>query len=631
MGIVRFGSRPTNDADKSALAEIAIGGGRSFALQESNCAVFMQTGKAPESARHVVRLRDSLFAGVAFIHNPKEISPAPGLGFARDDAGLVKDIFETQGDTGLAKLRGSFTFAYWDANKRELTLARDCGRGRSLFFYRAQDFVVFASHLPDLLSHRHVPRELDEIVVASFLSHDAYQHRRTFFRGVERVPSRHAVTITPERMFLRAYWQPQIHGAALYRRDKDYIDKARELLDQAVARSISDEPNFSVMASGGLDSAAILSTLARSGRGQIPCYTIVFDDSSPPVPAGKYADERPKTEALARIYPALRFEYLTASRLPEDYCGDGAGFERSAAPYRNISRTRFGRRLREKIAADGFDVQLGGGAGNFGLTWHGADLLPFLARNGRYLTLLREAVATARSGQSSIPRVLAHELILPSLPLSLRRAIKRTCSPDPFALYGDTPLKPEVVAELDLPSVWDDDGFDPLYPWRSRGPQDRARWLFDQNQRSHDNFAASPGVHDVELRNPLGDRDLLEFALNVPETLYRRNGVERWFARRVLADRVPSEILNERRRGALRWPWFAALCARREEIAAEVEQMENSVLASRLFDIPRLRQLISNWPTDAQEAETRKHSYMLSLEQSVHVFQFIHWATKGNA
>lgn len=634
MGTVRFGPRPIDDCDKSALAEIAVAGRRSFAFQESDHAVFMRTqsGDDAEPVHIFPREKARLFAGVAFLHNSGDISATLGLPPSVADLTLVEKIFSVRGDAGLATLRGAFSFACWDVQARELTLARDCGRGQSLFLYRGKDFVIFASHLPDLISHREVPRELDEVVIASFLSHDRCQSRRTFFRDVERVPPRHAVTIARERASWRAYWAPRIHSTAHYRRDQDYVDRARELLDQAVARSICDAPNFAVMSSGGLDSAAIVSTLARSGQSQISCYTIVPGaDSSLPVPVHRYPDEMPKTEALAGMYPALRFHYIRISELAAGDVTDLSHFARSAFPLPNASRTRFGHRFRAWHAAEGFAVQLLGGAGNLGLTWHGANLLPHLARKGRLLSLVREAHATAIYNKSSSARVLARELLLPSLPLSLRRALKRLRSSDPFTLYGNVPLKREVIAELDLPRIWEEDGFDPLYPWRSSAPPERAKWLFDQNQFSHDNFAASPTFRDVELRAPLGDRDLLEFALNVPESLYRRNGVERWFARCVLADRLPPEVLNERRRGALQWPWFDVLCAHREEIAAEVEQMENSIMASRLFDIPRLRQLIKNWPRDAEEAQAHGHAYMLSLDQAVHVSQFIRWATKGNA
>ena len=47
---------------------------------------------------------------------------------------------------------------------------------------------------------------------------------------------------------------------------------------------------------------------------------------------------------------------------------------------------------------------------------------------------------------------------------------------------------------------------------------------------------------------------------------------------------------------------------------------------------PRLQASRSNWPCrDAQAAEALGASHMLMLEQAVHVFQFIRWATNENA
>ena len=198
---------------------------------------------------------------------------------------------------------------------------------------------------------------------------------------------------------------------------------------------------------------------------------------------------------LASRYPALRFEYLTAADLRSSpdlqragQDSDRARFARTATPHQDISRTRFGNQLRAKIAEGGFDVVLSGGAGNFGLTWHGADLLPYLARKGRLPALLREAYATARQRQCSSVRILLHELVLPALPAVSRRWGKRVRNPDPFALYGDTPLRREVVSELDLEGAWEEDGFDPYFAWLANGPAQRAKWLFDRPLLQHDNF-----------------------------------------------------------------------------------------------------------------------------------------------
>jgi asparagine synthase (glutamine-hydrolysing) len=529
-------------------------------------------------------------------------------------------------------LRGAFAIAMWDEAARALVLARDCGYGKSLFFHRGGDAAIFASNLPDLLAHRDVPRQLDEIALASFLLHDQqYQRTKTFFAGVERVPSRHVYTLSAERTLRRAYWSPRIADRPLYRRDEDYIARGRELLDQAVARAVSDQPNYAVLASGGLDSAAVAATLARQSRADITCYTAYPErDWGVSVPLGAYADERPKTEVLAAAYPALRFRYVGIADLVRSAGPDSDLFPSSAAPSPNISRTRLGRVLRQRVAADGFAVCLVGMTGNLGLSWNGTDLLARLMREMKWISAWREAGLTARRSGAARARVLAREVLLPAMPRALRRALRRRNTTSPFSLYGNCPLRAERVAELGLDSIWRDEDFDPLFAWPRAGPEQRATWLFDNPQAAQDRLAARPGARDVEVRDPLADRDLLEFTLNVPATLFRRDGVPRWFARAVLADRVPSEILEETRRGSQQGPKFEALSARRAEIAAEVERMAHSPLASRLFDVPRLKYLVANWPKDAAEAERRRGAYMLSLEQAVHVFQFMRWATQGN-
>ena len=136
--------------------------------------------------------------------------------------------------------------------------------------------------------------------------------------------------------------------------------------------------------------------------------------------------------------------------------------------------------------------------------------------------------------------------------------------------------------------------------------------------------------HGFELRDPHADRRLLEFSLSVPEWMYRRNGIPRSFARRVLADRLPREILDERRRGAQGGAWFRRLDMRRRDVATEIERLEGSPLARRLIDVPRLKRLMSEWPKDEHAAELRKWDFYLALDRGLQVGRFIRWAEGGN-
>jgi asparagine synthase (glutamine-hydrolysing) len=98
-----------------------------------------------------------------------------------------------------------------------------------------------------------------------------------------------------------------------------------------------------------------------------------------------------------------------------------------------------------------------------------------------------------------------------------------------------------------------------------------------------------------------------------------------------LADRLPPAIIDERRRGANKPTWFHALDARRNDIAADIDRLEASPLASRLIDLPRLKRLMAQWPKDANEAEGRMREYRLALARGVHVGRFIRWVEGGNA
>jgi asparagine synthase (glutamine-hydrolysing) len=202
---------------------------------------------------------------------------------------------------------------------------------------------------------------------------------------------------------------------------------------------------------------------------------------------------------------------------------------------------------------------------------------------------------------------------------------------DPDDVSGISLLRTEARDALGLRQIWEQDGFDPYYRMVGSATRFRAHHMFDQNQLARDLRAMYPENSGYEMRDPHADRELLEFCLSVPEWLYRKDGVERWFARQVFADRLPPEILNEQRRGMQVPNWFDFLNARKDAIAEEVERMEASPMTCRLIDVPRAKQLIAEWPKDAHEAQNRQTEYCLNLDRAVHVGQFIRWVEGGNA
>jgi asparagine synthase (glutamine-hydrolysing) len=580
----------------------------------------------------------ALFAADARLDNREELGHALGLTAIEiahtSDAALIHRVYERWGDGGVAGCLGAFAFAHWDAAARRLTLGRDCLGNRPLFYHCGSQFVSFATNLGALLALPGVPRAVDESALAQFIAVNIRDDWHTFYRDIERVPSRTLVTIGRAGVRRRHYWSPDLHAPPPYRRDEDYIERARELFDIAVASATRDTPRVAIATSGGLDSSAIAATAARQGRSEsVACFCMV-----PPagaaikIDAFHYLDDRDKVEALARMYPGLDIRFIAPDRSHPRARDDTFYFVRANLPSLAPASFADGLYMPEAVAAAGHQALLIGNSGNFGLTWDGRLLLVELLRARQWHSFAFELRAAARHSNHSLARTFAGDVVMPTAPDWLRRLIYRMRGRDPDSVAHHSALNPAFIAEANLARHWRTQGFDPWFSAEDWNPRRwRARRLFDQNQYARDIRGLAEEIFGFEVRDPHGDRRLLEFALAVPEPVYRRDGIPRSFARRVLADRLPQEILDERRRGANTPMWFRALDEKRDEVAADIDRLEGSPLASRLIDLPRLKRLMAQWPKDESEAETRRSEYRLALARGVHVGRFIRWVEGGNA
>ncbi len=579
----------------------------------------------------------TLFVADARLDNRAELGAVLGISpieLARvQDATLVLRVYQRLGDAGLAQCLGAFSFALWDLGARRLTLGRDCLGNRAMFFFRGHGFVAFATTIGILLALPGVPREIDELTLANFLAVNLIETRRTFYRGIERVPSRMLVTVDGDTIKHRYYWSPDLDAPTLHRREADYVERARELFNQAVATATSDLSDVAISASGGLDSSAVAATVALLGRAEtVTCFTVV-----PPagtridVGRSKYLDEREKMDALARMHPSLRLKFFAPEGTHPHEDDITRFFARSNLPV--LGPSVFGPHsfLYDAVSAAGYRSLLVGNLGNFGLSWAGRFSLLALLGDGDWRGFKRDIDAlSGRSGRGLL-RVLSSEVFLPAAPAWLYPLIARLRGRDPDSVERFSMLNAEFAAECDLARRWKSEGFDPWFGLHGRDPAAwRARYMFDHNQLARDFKGMNNELRGYEIRDPHADRRLLEFLLKVPERLFRQNGVPRSFARAVLADRLPPEILHEHRTGANVPEWFGRLSSRRQDTAVEIDRLDASPLARRLMDLPRLRRLLETWPTDQDEAEKSRAEYRLALNRAVHVGQFIRWVEGSN-
>ncbi|MEO5700087.1 MAG: asparagine synthase (glutamine-hydrolyzing) [Casimicrobiaceae bacterium] len=204
--------------------------------------------------------------------------------------------FHSQGDTevllagwhrwgeGLvAKLRGMFAFALWDARQQQLFLARDHLGVKPLYYAWDGSTLVFGSELKAVLAHPSVGRELDLAAVRLYLESQFVPAPHSIFAGVRKLPPAHALTLRDRggvrRLEVREYWRPD-HASKLDLDD----DAAVAMLDRELRTSVegmlvADVP-IGAFLSGGIDSSLIAALMTDLTARPVDTFTIGFDGGS---------------------------------------------------------------------------------------------------------------------------------------------------------------------------------------------------------------------------------------------------------------------------------------------------------------------------------------------------------------
>lgn len=630
IGVFRRGGSPVDAALVGRLSNTLSGLGRARVWRGDGVALVHRARRSWEIADAAGQPHElpggRVVVANALLDAPDELAMSLGLESRQTlgDGALVAAVCTRWGGDAARHLIGPFAFALWDAGGMRLTLARDPLGAKSLFYVEHNGDVFFATTMPSLLALPMVSRDIDELVLARMLTIDRYDQERTLYRHIRPVPPGGMAVFAVGSSKVTRYWGADDIAPVRFRRDADYVDAARALLDQAVASRIRNRPDVAVTLSGGLDSAGVAATVARlRAPGRVTAYHRAPGASHPYRDA---LDERPLVEDVAQLHPNLDLRVID-DRLASRYAAE----PEAEAPYTQLPHiggvnTRWFESMVDTIAADTPDVMLVGDAGNATLSWDGVPAIGADLLHGRWGRAWGGLKGLAERQRRPVAVTAATHLLGPVVPHAVRRwrAQRAAGALSRWATYSM--VSPDFLDRLDYESAARATGHD--LPFAGDGDRRAARLRNVQTRAQRDGGARRHRSFD--MRDPYADRRLVEFTLGIPEAQYRRGGEDRWLARRVLADRLPMSVTSERRRGLQCPEWYEVVSARRDDMIAAVERIERSPLASRVVDVPRMKALLDDWPADAEAAKARKQVLGHALQRGVAIGGFLRWYEGGN-
>ena len=225
----------------------------------------------------------------------------------QSDTEVIVHLYEEYGLDFPSHLNGQFAIALWDSVRRRLVLTRDRAGIRPLFFHLGRKRLYFGSEVKAIFACKEVPRSLNLTGVAQVFTYWGAPGADTVFQGIESVAPGCTVMFDERgTRHDRRYWDWDFpsHSAVDTRSFQECLEGLDEVLASAVARQVRSDVPVGAYISGGLDSAMIVSYLARTLPGPIPTFSLRFAD--------REFDEGPYQKAVVQRFGTVHTE-VTAS------------------------------------------------------------------------------------------------------------------------------------------------------------------------------------------------------------------------------------------------------------------------------------------------------------------------------
>lgn len=195
------------------------------------------------------------------------------------DTEVVVHAWEEWGPDCVKRFRGMFAFALWDARQETLFLARDRLGIKPLYYALLADGrLIFGSEMKALLCDPKLERQFDIQAVEDYFAFGYAPDPKTIYEGVRKLPPAHTLVWKrgTQQPSLTQYWDIcfQANGRIS---EADACAELLERMSEAVRiRLMSDVP-LGAFLSGGVDSSSVVSMMAQHSATPVNTCSIGFD------------------------------------------------------------------------------------------------------------------------------------------------------------------------------------------------------------------------------------------------------------------------------------------------------------------------------------------------------------------
>ena len=442
-------------------------------------------------------------------------------------------------------LNGIFAFALWDGYRKRLILARDHLGVKPLHFLLEKDRVLFGSEIKAILAGLQTAPRLNKQAFHYFMNLRYVPGRKTLFKGVERLLPGECAVVDRAGLRRRSFWKlPEFGTSSLS--EGAAIEGVREHLQKAVSRQLIADVPLGFYLSGGMDSSSVLAMARQAHENRsFHTYTLGFNEptdeledakkvadyfraghqsfSVNPKPLASLAEviwhvEEPKVNMLQGYLLAhhvRQFVKVALAGLGGDELFAGYAvyrFMKPSEPLHRLTSSRFVENCLQPLTRFILCMQDPTSHLRFDQYRRGGHLLLSLGDRSQYYGILRNVWDYDPRRQAWLygPRMLAQRL-----------APTRTVFEPYFANSKESFVQQALRAEFNTKLVDD--------------------FLLNEDRVSM--------AHGLEVRVPLLDKELVDFAVRLPIKMKLRSLETKYIFKKAMRGILPDFVLSKKKWG----------------------------------------------------------------------------------
>lgn len=456
------------------------------------------------------------------------------------DSEVLLHLYDAHGDEFVHRLDGMFNFALWDARRQRLLIGRDALGVKPLYVHRSAKLLAFATEAKALLELPGVAREPDPDTVADYLHLGYVAAPRSMFRDIRKLPPATLLAVENGEVREWRYWRlpSRIDRTTS---ERDWISRIRDGIEGAVHRQMVSDVPIGAFLSGGVDSSAVVAFMAKHSSQPVRTYAIGFEGGE----AERLYNELPYARQVAERIKAEHHEIVVkpdvVGLLPKLLWHMDEPIADSAFITTYLVSEFARRDVKVILSGVGGDELFGGYR-----RYLGGHYVKKLQRLPRWSRLLMSRTAAMLPSDR-------HSKVLNTMRLARGFLASAELSPDERYRHYLQVLDRVLVAELMQGRAGRVDALGDAFA--AAGDDDALNRMFavDADTQLPDDLLLltdkmSMAV-SLECRVPLLDRALVELAAAIPESLKVRDGRLKHLMKAALADVLPADILDRKKRG----------------------------------------------------------------------------------